>query len=224
MRISDVAADGVEPPSNARRYKLEVQWPPLPLEGAAHRWVTICKSGYAIAFEGVWDDITGEHRSSGDVLTLACDGNETAAAKCYQQWHYRPWDTGDPKHPKPMSDMHDACVRMTRADYCGDGTSATRDNTIVDVWDAANFNKKTSQKQGHGFEAAWTGKGAVCRNHLRWPALTPECASALPVCDSHEEAEKKGLGDVLLFNTSCRNHPCPDDPPEDATPRVDKLP
>ncbi len=34
-----------------------------------------------------------------------------------------------------MVPLYEACVRMTRADYCGDGATATRDGTAVEIFD-----------------------------------------------------------------------------------------
>ena len=213
-RIRDVIAGGDHAGSagDARRYELEILWPPV--GSSAQRWTSQYTSGYAVALEGVWDDATGEHRSSDDMLTLSSDA--TAVGKCYQHFRYRPWDTGEPASLKPMPELHAACVRMVRADYCGKGESATEEKTPIDVWDTAHVNEKDQDRPGHGFEAAWTSKGAVCLNHPRWPRLAAPCASALPSCDSPKQAKElarqKGLGKVLLFNASCKGHPCPDDP------------
>lgn len=217
-RIRDVVpeGDGAGPSGDARRYKLEVLWPPV--GSSPQSWTDKFTSGDAVALDGVWDDRTGEHRSTDDMLTLA--GDDTAVGKCYREWRYRPLDAGDPARSKPMSELHAACVRMVRADYCGDGKSATQPDTLIDVWDTANVNTKDpDMPPGHGFEAAWTSKGAVCLAHRRWPKLGKECTPALPPCRSPEGAKalarQKGLGEVLLFNASCTSPPCADPP----TPR-----
>ena len=64
--------------------------------------------------------------------------------------HYKPWSTAAPTadfaHPAgpvfrkhcmtPTRELlHEACVRMVRADYCGDGRSHTVDGMAIDVWD-----------------------------------------------------------------------------------------
>lgn len=208
-RIRDVIPEGggAGTAGDAWRYNLEILWPPA--GSSAQSWMSDHTPGYAVAFEGVWDDRTGEHRSSDDMLTLP--GDDTAVGKCSQHFHYRPWDTGDPASPKPMSELHAACVRMVRADYCGDGTSSTKQDTDVDVWDTANVNTKSPDRSGLRFEAAWTSKGAICLDHPRHPSLATPCASTLPVCRSPEEAKalarQKGLGDVLLFNASYKGRP-----------------
>ncbi|HSN97859.1 MAG TPA: ADYC domain-containing protein, partial [Candidatus Nanopelagicales bacterium] len=191
------------------RYRLEILWPPA--GSSAQSWTSRYTSGYAVAVEGVWNDRNGEHRSSDEVITLT--GDDTAVGKCYQHFRYRPWDTGDPASPRPMPELHDACVRMVRADYCGDGASATEEGTEVDVWDTANVNTKAPDRPGLLFEAAWTSKGAICLDHLRHPGRKPPppCASALPACRSPEEAKalarQQRLGGVLLFNASYKGSP-----------------
>ncbi|WP_437587204.1 ADYC domain-containing protein [Sorangium sp. So ce1000] len=210
-RIRDVVPEGggAGPSGDARRYKLEVLWPPV--GSSPQSWTDEFTPGYAVALDGVWDDRTGEHRSRDDMLTLA--GDDTAVGKCYQTWRYRPLDASEPARSKPMSDLHAACVRMVRADYCGDGKSATQTGTHIDVWDTANVNTKEPDMPGHGFEAAWTSKGAVCLDHRRLPT-EKECFPALPICHSPEVAKalakQKGLGDALLFNASCKSLPCAD--------------
>jgi hypothetical protein len=51
---------------------------------------------------------------------------------------YRPWDE---RADVPMQDLHAACVHMMRADYGGDDRPATRDGTLVDVYDRFGIQK-----------------------------------------------------------------------------------
>src|SRR5262249_50734974 len=88
-------------------------------------------------------------------------------AKCYR-WGYRPWVTGYGN----LVAMHWTCTRLARADYCGDGTTHTRDGTEINVWDNA---PSPGPIQPHGqtptamvFEAGWDTGGAVCLSHARW--------------------------------------------------------
>lgn len=118
---------------------------------------------------------------------------------------YRPWEER-PGGP-PLSALHRACMRMIRADYGGDGTSWTRDGTLIDVYD--RFGVQSPQQTGEmSFEAGWSETGAVCVAHPRLRA-TPklaELARRYPdlagrtgpqACD-----EKKALPEALLFNRS----------------------
>ena len=59
-----------------------------------------------------------------------------------------------------MKDFHQACTRMIRADYQGDGKSFTREGTEIFVVDVLGINKGTPPK-GMRFEAAWSVDGAL---------------------------------------------------------------
>ncbi|MGF9758689.1 ADYC domain-containing protein [Microvirga sp. 0TCS3.31] len=74
---------------------------------------------------------------------------------------YRPWDS---RTDVPMQDLHAACVHMMRADYGGDNHPATRDGTLVDVYD--RFGIQTPDAVDPlPFEAAWSKDGALCVAH-----------------------------------------------------------
>jgi hypothetical protein len=49
---------------------------------------------------------------------------------------------------------------MIRADYCGDGTSTTRNDTLIDTWDAESI--QTDAAPAWDFEAEWGEGGASC--------------------------------------------------------------
>ena len=59
---------------------------------------------------------------------LVCTGR--ARGKCVR-FGYLPW-TSD-----AMREVYNACVRVVRADYCGDGRSWTRDGTLIRFQDLA---------------------------------------------------------------------------------------
>lgn len=118
-------------------------------------------------------------------ITFACTTG--AIGKCVEKLHYKPWAlaareckvqcTGKWFPPRcVMTDcvqptqelLHEACVRMIRADYCGDGVSHTHDGIQIDVWDQSSINTETpyskdlSQGVPFGHEAEWTPNGARC--------------------------------------------------------------
>ncbi len=94
-------------------------------------------------------------------LTMACvDG---AIGKCVV-WGYHPWEAG-------MRDLHQACVRMVRADYCGDGVGHTRDGTAIDVWDTKGILVR-EDVPGMTLEAEWGSDGATRIWRTRYPAAT----------------------------------------------------
>ena len=122
--------------------------------------------------------------------------------KCVR-FGYHPWTTAP--NGKPMRDYFNACGRLLRADYCGDGQGWTRDGTLVDIWDDLGL-QTSDGGAALTFEAGWTPGGAACVAHSRIPAnitldrLKTYCPrlAALPTCD---EASARAAG-ALLFNRS----------------------
>ena len=74
-------------------------------------------------------------------------------AKCVR-FGYLPWrDYG-------TRQLFNACIRMMRADYCGDGQATTRDGTLIDIYDDLGM-QKLDEISACAFEAGWTADGAV---------------------------------------------------------------
>lgn len=119
----------------------------------------------AIPVAATWN-AHGDRVESSSMFTFACTTG--VIAKCYR-WGYRPWVTGY----GDLVSMHQACTRMARADYCGDGTPHTREGTWINVWDRL---PAPGPIQRHGllpplgmlFEAGWNTDGAVCVSRARW--------------------------------------------------------
>jgi hypothetical protein len=128
----------------------------------------------AIPLSGGWDESQGtstggSHVDAPGAFTFACEGY--ALAKCVE-YGYAPWRSvneckarGDCAS-RALSPFHEACTRLIRADYCGDGTPATRDGTQVDVWD--RFGIQSDDQSAWSFEAEWSPDGAVCVAETRW--------------------------------------------------------
>ena len=147
-----------------------------PLCGAASDGTPV----QAIPLAGSWDESAGTstggaHVDDPSVFTFACEGY--ALAKCVE-FGYAPWRSvtecaaaGDCA-ARSLAPFHQACTRMLRADYCGDGTATTRDDTQVDVWD--NFAIQTDDEPTWGLEAEWSPGGAVCVDQTRWPTIGDE--------------------------------------------------
>jgi hypothetical protein len=113
----------------------------------------------AIPLNGSWDQ-HGRWRTDG--LTFACYNG--VLAKCVR-WGYAPWGrVGD----MPLRDYHQACTRMARADYCGDGVSHTRDGTLINMWDELGIQNSDRRDDLH-FEAAWAPDGAHGIARTRYP-------------------------------------------------------
>ncbi|MDX2089754.1 MAG: ADYC domain-containing protein [Kofleriaceae bacterium] len=167
----------------------------------------------AIPVGATWNQ-TGDRVESSTHFTFACTTG--VIAKCYR-WGYRPWLTG--YGGADFTDYHQACTRMARADYCGNGTPHTRENTAINVWDRL---PAPGPIQKHGllppvgmlFEAGWSPHGAVCLSRARWlldSVLSLELANACPdrlvppsilggtVCDTLAEVLLQHA-DALVYN------------------------
>ena len=84
------------------------------------------------------------------------------------RWGYHPWETD--ATGRSIRDYYDACVRMVRADYCGDGRGWTRTGMAIDVFDDIGIQvAETRGDPGFSFEAGWTPGRAVCVAHTRVP-------------------------------------------------------
>jgi hypothetical protein len=86
-------------------------------------------------------------------------------AKCIR-WGYRFWEER-PGGP-PLRALHQACTRMARADYGGDGVPTTRDGTTIDLYDRFGI-QSPDRLPSMTFEAAWGVDGAICVAHPRIP-------------------------------------------------------
>lgn len=152
----------------------------------------------AIALAGRWNYSTGvpgggSHIDDPNAFTFACAGY--ALEKCAAVFGYKPWDSlrtcqgnGD-GHCRvvSMADMHQACTRAVRADYCGDGTSYTVDGTEIDIYDGYGYRLPVASWP---FEAEWSTQGARCAARTRIPSLgLPTCWAHLhdPACGSQAD-------------------------------------
>ncbi|MFL5344483.1 MAG: ADYC domain-containing protein [Hyalangium sp.] len=120
----------------------------------------------ALAMSGVWDG-SGAHHDVPGKLTFACQNG--AVAKC-ALWGYKPWAS---HNGQSLAELHQACTRMARADYCGDGHNHTHQDTIIDMYDrlgvippATEVTEDWDPKKG-AFEAAWAPDGATCLARTR---------------------------------------------------------
>jgi hypothetical protein len=162
-RIASVAPDDRDPSGEVMLYDFRV----IAADGSE---TSLCSPdpdgrqlGFPLAIESRPDGI----RNSGDPSRFELVCTSGAEGKCVR-FGYAPWR----KVPdgRPMLDWYNACVRMVRADYCGDGRAFTRNGTLIDIYDRINVQRpetNTSLK----FEAAWASDGAVCVAHTRIPEL-----------------------------------------------------
>jgi hypothetical protein len=142
------------------------------------------------------------HPGRENAVTLTCVSG--AVGKC-ARFGYRPWARGP--QGEDLAPLHAACVRMARADYCGNGEAHTKEGTTIDTYDDVGVQTRgLAHDASFAFEAGWTARGAVCVSHTRWPDLLskqqllsqcPQLAQ-IAVCD---ETTARALG-ARLFNTS----------------------
>jgi hypothetical protein len=145
----------------------------------------------ALAVPGVWDSSGAKHEAPGK-FTFACENG--AIAKCVD-WGYKPWDVKD---GRSLEQLHQACTRMARADYCGNGRSHTREDTPIDMYDGLELLTRTTVATSGwdpgkaSFEAAWSPEGAWClartRDGRALEAIQTECPGRF-------EADTRDLGE-----------------------------
>jgi hypothetical protein len=123
-------------------------------------WAPLCGTDaagtpiQALAVDGLWNLQQGvagggAYTPSTTQFTFACRGK--SIAKCVELG-YKPW-TGHGSHLA-------ACVRMLRADICGNGTSFTVDGTPINLYD--NVGIQADSETSWDIEAEWTADGARC--------------------------------------------------------------
>jgi hypothetical protein len=102
-------------------------------------------------------------------ITFACQG--FALYKCVDIG-YPPWKL---RNGLKLNRHHQACTRMIRADYCGDGSSWTVNGTIINVYDNLGIQLDT---ESWAVEAEWNTNGARCLSHQRIQnmATVPTCS------------------------------------------------
>lgn len=170
-------------------------------------WTNLCqvgpdgrRAGFPVQGRQAADGSLTEGRSG--VFELTCTGG--ALAKCVR-FGYAPSETR--LDGRAMRDLFNACVRMVRADYGGDGRGSTRDGMVIDLYDIWDI-QTPDRLEEHEFEAGWSPDGAVCVHHVRvkenvslkdlesrYPRLSGRIG---PVC-TEEFARSHG---ALLFNRS----------------------
>jgi hypothetical protein len=202
FQIRDVSLDPQDAEQETYLYTVFVQDP------QDAQWKNLCEPDYhhvakAIPLQGSWDAQGNYHPSQ--TVTFGCTSG--AIGKCVRMG-YKPWKT---VNGQSLQDLHQACIRMVRADYCGDGRGHTRNGTPIDVYDRLGIQKPTPQN-GMVLEAAWTPTGAAFVNHSRWydqpTALLQECPQKLQgqVNTSQQflsrEKVEQTHPEALLFNDS----------------------
>jgi hypothetical protein len=155
----------------------------------------------AIPLAGAWNE-RGDRIYDARMMTWACQ--DGAVAKCVERVGYKPWLSQDHEA------RHQACTRMIRADYCGDGRSWTVNGRAINVYDSIGVQGDT---EAWTFEAEWDQNGARCVSSrrvvklARGRKLTPTCLAEklLPDCGTPEHFR---TGALLMseYETQLRTH------------------
>ncbi len=135
----------------------------LPNKGRQLRGVQIVK--------GYWD-ASGNWTIDEKVVSLSCDAKafekggqlpsaDGAISRCTRYFHYEPGTDNS-------NDALSACIRMQRADYCGDGVSHTYVGAYIKAHDGEDKTTAGECTDGQCFEATWSRRGAGCVAHSRW--------------------------------------------------------
>jgi hypothetical protein len=120
VRIEKVEVDPRD--ADVTLYDVSVQDP------QTNAWTPMCAPGpdglaRAMPLGGTWT-ADGRHEPAGEgAFNVTCTSG--AIGKCVR-FGYKPWATD--KSGSSLWDLHQSCVRMVRADYCGDGQSFTAEN------------------------------------------------------------------------------------------------
>ena len=177
----ELAICGAEPSADdpsVEWYRVEA-W-----NAVAQEWENPCQATGTVPapraqlVSGAWAP-SGARLNAPGKLTLAC---ESGAISKGITWGYQPWAYRD---GKSLADLHQACTRMARADYCGDGRSHTWDGTFIDMYDRFGMLQRTTQAAPSwdpalaSFEAAGAPDGATCIARTRYgqtlESIVQEC-------------------------------------------------
>lgn len=196
VRIDAVERDPKDPAGEIMLYSLSEQDP------TSGEWHNICQPdpdgrrlGFPLAGTFTRD---GRHVYVPGRFLITCTGG--AEGKCVR-FGYKPWRQGP--DGVSLALYYQTCVRLVRADYCGDGIGHTRNGTPIDLFDRIGV-QSDEVAPGMTFEAAWGPDGAVCVDHTRLKdlldrqTLAKECPRLVSrigkACDEATPA--------LLFNRS----------------------
>jgi len=158
LRIQGI---GQEAPPDDDVWEYQVMW------SAGGDWQPLCvdvngNSVPAIPVNGIWDHRRGVPGGGAKIndpssFTFACEGMG-AVAKCVFPIGYKPWKS---VNGVSLDRWHQACVRLIRADFCGDGTPYTVNGQRVNLYDGVGVQQDTRDWL---IEAEWDENGARCFN------------------------------------------------------------
>jgi hypothetical protein len=179
--------------------------------------------GGAVVFAGVFDRAR-IHRQA-EAISFGCFNGITL--KCLF-WGYRPGTVAPLPPPNPVTSAtmgwryHQSCMGMGEGNYCGNGTSYTRELTPVAIRDnRSNFGSDglyelTYPETPPGnldtfyIEGGWDDAGKpICLAQKRWEALGPACGAGAqpPRCDGMSMDELFAAGALIVDGAATNDAP-----------------
>jgi hypothetical protein len=187
FQIRDVEIDPKDPEQKTNLYTVFYQ-------NQNQEWQNLCQGdanfpAKAVVLQGSWNS-KGNYQEGKDLVTFSCANG--ALGKCLR-FGYKPWKT---LNGKSLREYHQACLRMVRADYCGDGIGHTKDDTPINISDRLGIQKFDIVPR-MSFEAAWGVDGAQCINHVRFPEGLAYVKRVCPTKLAAEDEEKNQCATVM---------------------------
>lgn len=198
-RINDIVSDPVGGKEPLTLYDVSF------FNASANAWEPLCNAGphglaLAVPMSGFWSANGRYIPLTGGRFSFSCTSG--AHLKCLRMG-YAPWKTS--ANGESLARFHQACTRMMRADYCGNGKSFTKAGRQIQVFDR----RGPDPKNLHGaFEALWGVDGAVCLRRSRVPDEFPietvlqSCPRLSATVDGCTEAQIRTAPEALLGNRS----------------------
>jgi hypothetical protein len=147
-------------------------------------WVPLCQADgvpiSAVPVVGSWNDLPTDHAHyNPNGMTFVCLNG--APAKCLYYHRYLPWLPGG-----DQNNLWQSCIRMIRADYCGDGRDHTLGGTQIISGDFLTPPQHVwvpgPDTPDSLYEADWGPNGAECVNAVRHDELLQRCGVERDVC------------------------------------------
>jgi hypothetical protein len=159
LRIDSIEADPKDPEGEVMLYGLSEQDP------RSGEWRNAClpdPDGRRLGFPlpGFFS-ADGRYETQPGKLLITCIGG--AEGKCVR-FGYKPW--GHAPDGTALLPYYQACVRLVRADYGGDGRGTTRNGQPIDIYDSLGV-EPPANDPNYEFEAGFGPEGAVCVRHVR---------------------------------------------------------
>jgi hypothetical protein len=202
MRIASEEVDRQDTAAEVHLYTVEWR------DTANPRWRNLCQPDRqgqrkAMALAGQWD--TKGNFLGGKSPTFACTSG--ALAKCVR-FGYKPWKSVG---GKSLRAYHQACTRLVKADYFGDGRTHTYEGTPIELYDLIGVRSAPEAISSQmPFEAAFDPDGATCIARARWhetiSQLRRQCRSGRPCpvdppCHNSKEAARRYPNSLIFVNS-----------------------